>query len=243
MPWCPKCKNEYVKGVTVCADCGSELVESLEEAEATGEENASEFADAYPLQDVEEDMQDGEAALFEEMPEDMANAVHLGRTMRQTAEAGVYEDSAKKAEEFKSGAYTLLFVGALGLAALGVLISGVLPVRLNPSSQWMTCLVMGALFIIFIVMGVLSLQSSKKLAEKAVKEGSLKEEMQAFCKEKVDANAVDEAAGVLGSDPSEMRYFKRTEQLKQILSNNFSEAESDYLDNFVDEMYPEIFGE
>ena len=31
MPWCPKCKNEYKEGYTVCADCGSQLVETLEE--------------------------------------------------------------------------------------------------------------------------------------------------------------------------------------------------------------------
>ena len=31
MPWCPKCKNEYKDGFTVCADCGTELVASLDE--------------------------------------------------------------------------------------------------------------------------------------------------------------------------------------------------------------------
>ncbi|MCI5848508.1 MAG: hypothetical protein MR001_01945 [Lachnoclostridium sp.] len=31
MPWCPKCKNEYREGITECVDCGSPLVESLEE--------------------------------------------------------------------------------------------------------------------------------------------------------------------------------------------------------------------
>lgn len=30
MPWCPKCKNEYKEGYTVCADCGSNLVDSLD---------------------------------------------------------------------------------------------------------------------------------------------------------------------------------------------------------------------
>lgn len=29
MPWCPKCKNEYREGITVCADCGTPLVEDI----------------------------------------------------------------------------------------------------------------------------------------------------------------------------------------------------------------------
>lgn len=29
MPWCPKCKNEYVEGITTCADCGVALVAEL----------------------------------------------------------------------------------------------------------------------------------------------------------------------------------------------------------------------
>lgn len=29
MPWCPKCRNEYKDGYTVCSDCGCELVDEL----------------------------------------------------------------------------------------------------------------------------------------------------------------------------------------------------------------------
>lgn len=31
MPWCPKCRNEYVDGVINCADCGTTLVDELPE--------------------------------------------------------------------------------------------------------------------------------------------------------------------------------------------------------------------
>ena len=29
--YCPKCKTEYIPGITVCADCGTPLVEELTE--------------------------------------------------------------------------------------------------------------------------------------------------------------------------------------------------------------------
>ena len=29
--WCPKCRNEYINGVTTCVDCGCDLVEELPE--------------------------------------------------------------------------------------------------------------------------------------------------------------------------------------------------------------------
>ncbi|MDY3909176.1 MAG: hypothetical protein SOZ48_05530 [Eubacterium sp.] len=34
MAWCPKCRNEYVEGITTCADCGVELVAELPEETA-----------------------------------------------------------------------------------------------------------------------------------------------------------------------------------------------------------------
>ena len=29
MSWCPKCKNEYRAGITICPDCNEELLEEL----------------------------------------------------------------------------------------------------------------------------------------------------------------------------------------------------------------------
>ena len=57
MPFCPKCKNEYRKGFTVCHECKIPLVDTLEEAEAASspqkrvfdvnDERSYEFLDQY----------------------------------------------------------------------------------------------------------------------------------------------------------------------------------------------------
>lgn len=303
MPWCPKCKNEYVEGVSVCADCGCGLVDSLEDIQdpltfgakeemetlkdfleysgihsvsikPSGEEGicevyvdakdrkkAARITEVFLRQAMEEKKQETQAceeeALCREdpeeeddeedfsretpLPEDMANAVHLGRMLHGGDQQGVYEEASKKAEEFKSGAYTLLAVGVLGLVLLGLLIAGVLPIRLNPSTQFLTCLVMGGMFILFIVMGILSFRSYKVQASKAVRESSLKEELVRYCRENLHALDIDAGAALLHEDTEEIRYFKRTEEMKRLISENFLNLEEGYLDNFVDEMYPQIF--
>ena len=56
MPWCPKCKYEYVDGITKCADCGSDLVENLPEEM---EEPVSDFSLFVP-EEVKEALENAE---------------------------------------------------------------------------------------------------------------------------------------------------------------------------------------
>lgn len=55
MPWCPVCKNEYKAGYTICADCNTQLVNSLEEVPA-----AVYFGDEKELQKITEFLHDNE---------------------------------------------------------------------------------------------------------------------------------------------------------------------------------------
>lgn len=308
MPWCPKCKNEYVKGVSTCVDCGCSLVESLDdirepltfgteeemrqltgfleynqigtarmkpagedgifevfvssrdqkkaagitavflqqkaaEKKGDGAEERTDEEGIWKEDAPEEELSDELLSADASLPDDMANAVHLGRMLHGADQKGVYEEASRKAEEFKSGAYTLLVVGILGLAVLGLLISGILPVRLNPATQLLMCLVMGAMFLLFIVMGVLSFRPYRIQASKAVRESSLKDELIRYCRENIRADEIDRRSQVLSEEAEELRYFKRTEEMKRCISENFLNLEEGYLDNFVDEIYPQIFTE
>lgn len=54
MPWCPKCKNEYREGIRVCADCGTELVDTLNPVIDPNNENTNLISILYgPSQNIE----------------------------------------------------------------------------------------------------------------------------------------------------------------------------------------------
>lgn len=280
MPWCPKCKNEYVEGTKECADCGCALVETLIERKAVifGEkeqmEKLKEFLEYSKISDVavKQNEEDDTYELFvREEDETQARKlvnVFLKEEAKQKAEmeaqegadkaeadetqedlnrnvlkyTGVYQDSAAKAEDNKSSAYTLLFVGGVGLVVIALCMFGVIDLNLNETSKYMVYGVMGALFILFIVMGVVSMRSYKIFAQKAQKEDNLTGEIRKWCLADLTAEKVDEQLS--GEDKAladEMKYFKRTEILKKLISEKFLNLDEAYLEHFVDDIYPEIF--
>lgn len=287
MPWCPKCKNEYVDGVKTCVDCGCDLVGSLEEMEKeglifgtqeemeellsflscngikSGELRFDETEDLYELFvspeekgrasrysgifQKEKNLRGKKKAInnssFEDMQEELAETEEEAEEEAvEAAPAGpVYEAASQKAENFKSGAYTLLGAGIVGMILLICLLAGVLPIQLNGSTKYLTGGVMGALFLVFIVMGVLSLKSSRQFEGKAKEESALKEELRRWCDENITAEAVDASIPDL-PDAEEARYFRRTERIRAMISENFLNLEAGYLENFVDEIYPQFFG-
>ena len=228
MPWCPNCKTEYQDGYTVCSDCGSTLVESLEQAAA---EEAAEY-----IRDAAASFPDDTGFETEEIQEVQEETLPEDKTRH-----GVYEGASDKAENFKSSAYTLLTAGVIGLVAVGLLACDLLPVHLTLFSKVATCLVMGTMFIAFIVMGASSYKSYKKHATQAVAESQLKEELVKYCQERLNRELIDQTASVLETESDETAYFKRSAAMKQLISENFLNLDEEYLDHFIDEMYGQIY--
>lgn len=281
MPWCPKCKNEYREGIKVCADCGIELVESLERTEGSplifGDQSQMEELGRFLAYNhletvrVEKDEKEGVYELYigdeERQKASMAVKIFLqqkagkekealeaadGDTTESTAEStvgnaetptytGIYIDSAKQAEENRSSGYMLVVVGGIGLAAIGLILADILRLPAGLMNKYMICSVTGALFLLFFVMGILSIRSSRSLKVKAESESSLTSEIKNWCSDHLTAESLDKDLFPEGETGEEIKYFRRTDKMKAMISHQFLNLDEGFLDAFVDDYYPLIF--
>lgn len=211
--WCPKCKNEYVAGITRCADCGVALVDFLEECEETedscalGPENPSES--------------------FPEPPTEPVKLTHA------------YISKRAKTEDMKSTAYTFTLVGALGIIFLILFATGVLPLRTAEYMKIMICVVMGAMFAIFFFIGVRSFRQLKGLKDGADAEEQLLTEVVKWFAAAHTAEEVDSAVDIGLSE--ETLYFARYEVMNRWISEKYPDLEEAFLDHVIETLYSEMF--
>ena len=229
MPWCPVCKNEYREGIKLCAECKVELVERLEDEKKSDELSDQEkIARVRAMLAEEQGGQDEEDEIPEKVP-----VYHA------------YQNSASKAEDNRTSAYTLLFVGIVGFILVLLIFVGVIPLYQNETTtKYLMCGVMGAMFILFIVFGSVSMRNSKILFIKAKSEDSLLSELTKWCErnlnaEQIDAGLFDDTTGQTIAE--EQKYFKRSDRMKTIISDNFMNLDEAFLEHFVDEYYQELF--
>lgn len=226
MPWCPICKNEYREGIKLCAECQVELVDHLEEEEKQDAESElqAKIARLHAMLDAEQEGQETEDGI-----EDEPVIYHA------------YRNSAAKAEDNRTSAYTLLFVGILGFVLVVLVFTGAIPLFQGAeTTRYFVCGVMGALFVLFIVFGVVSMRNSKILLVQAQSENSLLSELEKWCGENMTAEQIDK--GLFDEEVSdEQKYFKRTDKMKAIINDKFLNLDQGLLEHFVDEFYQGLF--
>ncbi len=224
MAWCPKCRNEYRDGITICADCGCELVSELKEEVKRPDvlfgDNADLIGDETEPFDTTSD----------ENQEQEQEQIYI-----------TYKSSSEKAKDNCSSAWTLLVIGVLGLLVMVLGFAGVLP--LDIGNPYMFYGVMSALFLLFIVTGAISMKNARIFAKKAESENSLRETMTKWCRESLTAEAIDAEIDPDKELSEELLYFARIDILKKKLNHQFMNLDQAFVDYFIDdEIYEMVFG-
>ncbi len=219
MAWCPECKCEYVEGITVCADCGCNLVKELPDLEDTAD-----MAVVWEEESGTESLGD-----FEFDEEEIKPAYHH-----------VYVNNEEKAEDSRTSAYALLGVGCLGFVFVILFFCGIIDMNMSLTGKYMFTGVMGVLFVLFMIMGVVSLRNSRILTGKAHKEKNLTIEIKKWCVTNMEREKIDQELELSGVQ-EELKYFQRIDCMKQMIVRQFMNLDEAYLDRLIEEVYPEIF--
>ncbi len=157
-----------------------------------------------------------------------------------------YQSSEAKAEDNRSSAYTLLAVGGIGFIAVLLIFFNVIPIYRNAGiTKYLVCGVMGAMFVLFIVFGFVSMRDSKMLLVKAKSENSLRSEIARWCQENLSAAVIDasilEEGETLGELTEEEKYYRRTERMRAAIDDKFMNLDEAFVDDFVDGYYQEMY--
>ncbi|MCM1064870.1 MAG: TFIIB-type zinc ribbon-containing protein [Eubacterium sp.] len=170
--------------------------------------------------------------------EQLREAVAARRTF---GNGSLYQDSSQRADENRSSAWVLLFVGVLGLIVVMLGIAGILP--LNLGNPYLFYGVMGAVFVLFVVAGVVSMKNARIFAGKAASENSLRSTMLEWCRQNFDGREIDRELGI-SDDSEEVCYFNRTAYLREKLNHQFVNLDQDFLEQFIDDqVYGMVFEE
>ncbi len=180
---------------------------------------------------------DGETTDGEGAEEQLREAVAARRAFGSSS---LYQDSSQRADENRSSAWVLLILGALGLLAVVLGVLGILPLKLG--NPYLFYGVMGAIFVLFVVAGVVSMKNAKSFAGKAASENSLRNTMLDWCRQQLDGREIDREIGI-SDDSEEIRYFNRTAYIRERLNHQFVNLDQDFLEQFIDDqVYEMVFG-
>jgi len=223
MPWCPQCKYEYKAGIKVCADCGCELVDELPKESDKAEtefdpQAAMKFYESY----IDEDQSDQQMEVE-------------SRPVRKKA----YVDSAQRAAEYKAGAGTLLLVGIVGAVLLVLADLGIIHFYMSPGGKYLINIVMGGMFLLFIILGFASIRSYKKLELKATQEKELREKMIEWSKDNLTKEFLTK--GEDASVDEEILYFGRYQTIYNMIKENFPETDDGFAEQMAEKIYSDIF--
>lgn len=152
----------------------------------------------------------------------------------------VYIEAWKKYEEVKSTTWTFLLMGIAGILLLLLLWADVLPIAFSMVTQIMITVVLGILFVFFLIVGIKSFFEMQSLSKDKQTEKHTILEIQQWFQEHYSADAISN--GIDSEDISiEQLYFLRAENISRLMKETFPALSEDFLEYMTEKIYQMYF--
>ena len=129
-----------------------------------------------------------------------------------------FKSARDKYKDLHSSYICLLVVGVLGLVFVGLDYFKLLPFSFTSNGNFMFHIVMGSLFIIFIIMGISTLINAKKIKETIDDEESATEQILSWAKNSLTPESIDSTIDGIEECIEEEKYLLRYEALNKIIA-------------------------
>ena len=239
MPWCPKCQNEFVDGVTHCNDCGEPLVEQLQTTDIETAEIADIEMEYNETETTDNDpMEIGRSSTIESSFDSLDPLNPLNSPLAafiRPSESPLYTKASDRKEEYSSSSFSFLIV-ALITFILGIFIySNIIDLTAQPNARIKYMLILLFITLLFIILAFFSNRKSKIISQSVDQEEQQLQLIVDYIKQQLDTPL---ESNYLSLDEL---YFARNEWLLLKLKEydpNFSDAYLDYLSEYL---YQELF--
>lgn len=144
-----------------------------------------------------------------------------------------------KYNDIMSSASTMLLVGIVGLICLLLILIKVIPLPISSETSWLFDSVMGGVFIIFIIAGIVSFMHAKQVKIDAEAEDKLIEEILSWADENITADILDKDLDL--TQPVELLYFNRADRIKDMLMHEFENADEALVCEYTEQIYQKIY--
>lgn len=153
----------------------------------------------------------------------------------------IFVKAKDKYSDMRSSAICLIVVGLIGASVILLDYLDIFPIKLNANNSFIFYFAMVALFIIFIVLGIYTIMSAKKIKDSISDEESLTDTIVAWALDNITSEQIDNEFDNFSELPDEVKYLSRAESLGKLIETQFDIHDEAYINSVVDEIYPELF--
>lgn len=144
-----------------------------------------------------------------------------------------------KYKDITSSASTMLIVGIAGILFMILVLMDIIPLPLNSSTAWLFDSVMGGIFIIFIISGIISFMHAKQVKIDAEEEDKLIDAILSWAEENITKDMLDEGLDL--TQPEELLYFNRADKIKDQLMHQFENADEALIYEYTEQIYQNLY--